>query len=57
MSEAMQGGDRHVWESEYAALEDDLRIGPLEALPELLVLVERMLVAGGYEDGGPGAAP
>ena len=45
MSEAMQGDDRHAWESEYAALEDDLRTGPLEALPELLDLVERMLDA------------
>jgi hypothetical protein len=57
MSEAMQGGDRHAWESEYALLEADLRIGPLEALPELLDLVERMLGAAGYEEAEPGAAP
>lgn len=56
MSEAMQGDDRHAWESEYAALEDDLRTGPLEALPELLDLVERMLDAAGYEEAEPGAA-
>ena len=56
MSEAMQGGDRHAWETEYAALADDLRIGPLEALPELLDLVERMLDAAGYEEAEPGAA-
>jgi hypothetical protein len=57
MSEAMQGDDRHAWESEYAALEDDLRTGPLEALPELLDLVERMLDAAGYEEAEPGATP
>lgn len=52
----MQGDDRHSWESEYAGLEEDLRLGPLEALPELLDLVERMLDASGYEDAEPGAA-
>ena len=57
MSEATQGDDRHAWESEYADLESDLRTEPLEALPELLDLVERMLDAAGYEEHEPGAAP
>lgn len=57
MSEATQGGDRHVWESEYEALADDLRTEPAEALPELLDLVERMLEAAGYEKALPEAAP
>ena len=59
MSEATQD-DRHAWETEYADLEADLRTEPLEALPELLDLVERMLDAAGYEAGyeehEPGAA-
>lgn len=57
MTEAMQGDDRHAWESEYADLEDDLRAAPLEALPELLDLVERMLAAAGYSEPEPGAGP
>jgi hypothetical protein len=57
MSEAMQGGDRHMWESEYEMLADELRTEPIEALPELLDLVERMLGAAGYDKGLPGAAP
>ena len=57
MSEAMQGGDRHLWETEYEALADELRTEPVEALPELLDLVERMLVAAGYEEARPGRAP
>jgi hypothetical protein len=55
MSEAMQGDDRHAWETEYAALEDDLRTRPLEAMPELLDLVERMLEAAGYDRPEAGA--
>ena len=55
MSEATQGDDRHAWESEYAGLEEDLRMRPLEALPELLDLVERMLAAAGYVQPEPGA--
>jgi hypothetical protein len=49
MSEAELGADLHDWESEYAALEEDLRTEPVEALPDLLDLVERMLTAAGYE--------
>jgi hypothetical protein len=56
MSEATQGDDRHAWETEYAGLEADLRTEPLEALSELLDLVERMLDAAGYEEHEPGAA-
>ncbi len=55
MSEAVQGDDRHAWETEYEGLTEDLRTDPAEALPELLDLVERMLAAAGYEDGVPGA--
>ena len=51
MSEAELGADLHDWQSEYAALEDDLRTEPVEALSELLDLVERMLAAAGYELG------
>ena len=54
MSDAELGADLHDWESEYAALEDDLRTEPVEALPELLDLVERMLRAAGYELGPDG---
>ena len=54
MSEATQGDDRHAWESEYASLEEDLRTRPLEALPELLDLVERMLAAAGICRAGAG---
>jgi hypothetical protein len=54
MSEAELGADLHDWESEYAALEDDLRTEPVEALPEFLDLVERMLTAAGYELGPDG---
>ena len=42
------GLDRHEWESEYQALEEQLRDAPAEALPELRALVERMLVERGY---------
>lgn len=54
MSEAELGADLHDWESEYAALEEDLRTEPVEALPEFLDLVERMLTAAGYELGPDG---
>jgi hypothetical protein len=55
MSEAVQGDDRHAWETEYEGLTEDLRTDPADALPELLDLVERMLAAAGYVDGVPGA--
>ena len=43
------GLDRHEWESQWQALEDDLRTDPAHALPELDRLVARMLQESGYE--------
>ena len=43
------GLDRHDWESEWQALEDDLRTDPAQALPELDGLVARMLEESGYD--------
>jgi hypothetical protein len=43
------GLDRHEWESEMQALEDQLSENPAEALPELDALVARMLEAVGYD--------
>jgi hypothetical protein len=43
------GLDRHEWESEMAALEDQLGESPAEALPELDSLVARMLHETGYD--------
>jgi hypothetical protein len=42
------GVDRHEWESEMQALEDQLGENPAEALPELDDLVGRMLEETGY---------
>jgi hypothetical protein len=42
------GLDRHEWETEWEALEPLVADSPTEALPELNLLVERMLVARGY---------
>src|SRR3954466_13871101 len=47
------GLNRHEWESEWEALEDDLRTDPAHALPELDRLVTRMLEESGYEVTGP----
>jgi hypothetical protein len=47
------GLDRHEWESEMQALEDDMRENPAEALPELDALVHRMLEQTGYDLGDP----
>src|SRR5581483_7841986 len=47
------GLDRHEWESEMAALEDDLRDDPAAALPELDDLVARMLEETGYDVSDP----
>ncbi len=53
------GLDLHEWESEWEALEDDVRTDPAHALPELDRLVARMLAGSGYEltdpDVGEGA--
>ena len=43
------GLDRHDWESEFEALEPELRDSPRDALPELADLVERMLVERGVD--------
>jgi hypothetical protein len=43
------GLDRHEWESEWEALEQDLRADPAQALPELDGLVARMLDESGYD--------
>jgi hypothetical protein len=43
------GLDLHEWESEWEALEDDLRTDPAQALPELDALVARMLEETGYD--------
>jgi hypothetical protein len=43
------GVDRHEWESEWQALDDDLRDDPAGALPELDRLVGRMLEESGYD--------
>jgi hypothetical protein len=42
------GLDRHLWESEWQALEPLVRDEPGEALPELDRLLERMLLDEGY---------
>ena len=42
------GLDRHAWETEWQALEDDVGSSPAEALPELADLVERMLRERGF---------
>ena len=55
------GLDRHEWETEWEALEPQVRDSPAEALPELDALVERMLVERDYplDDAvaGEGAEP
>jgi hypothetical protein len=43
------GLDRHDWESEWQALDEDLRTEPAQALPELDGLVARMLEESGYD--------
>jgi hypothetical protein len=42
------GLDRHEWESQWQALEEQLEDAPAEALPELDSLVARMLEERGY---------
>ena len=43
------GLQRHEWESEWEALDEDLRADPAHALPELDRLVARMLEESGYD--------
>jgi hypothetical protein len=47
------GEDLYDWESEWAALEDDIRTDPGEALKELDELVTRMLDEAGYDPRDP----
>src|SRR5918912_3835541 len=47
------GLDRHEWESEMQALEDQLSENPAEALPELDALIARMLEETGYDIDDP----
>jgi hypothetical protein len=42
------GVDRHEWESEWQALEPLVVDSPLEALPEVDRLIERMMIENGY---------
>jgi hypothetical protein len=42
------GLDRHVWESEWQQLEPLVVDSPVEALPELDDLIQRMLAEAGY---------
>jgi hypothetical protein len=43
------GIDRHDWESQWEALEEDLHADPTRALPEVDLLVARMLKETGYD--------
>jgi 5'-deoxynucleotidase YfbR-like HD superfamily hydrolase len=43
------GLDRHEWEAEMSAIEEQLSENPEESLPELDELVGRMLVESGYD--------
>jgi hypothetical protein len=43
------GLDHHAWESEWQALEVDVRAHPADALSELDALVARMLEESGYD--------
>ena len=43
------GLNLHEWESEWEALEEDLRTDPAQTLPELDGLVARMLEESGYD--------
>jgi hypothetical protein len=49
MSTPEPGLDRHLWESELASLDEELRDSPAETLPALADLVERMLEERGYD--------
>jgi hypothetical protein len=50
------GLDRHEWESEWQALEEQLADAPAETLPELDGLVARMLEARGFAIADPVAS-
>jgi hypothetical protein len=44
------GLDRHEWDAEMSALEEDLATSPAEALPDLDALVRRVLDESGIDD-------
>jgi hypothetical protein len=50
------GLDRHEWETQWEALEPQVRDSPAEALPEVNALIERMLVERGFAIGDEVAA-
>src|SRR5581483_2134073 len=50
------GVDRHEWQSEFEALEEQLAENPAESLPELDALVARMLEETGFAIDDPVAA-
>src|SRR4051794_14511295 len=50
------GLDRHVYESEWASLEPQIVDAPIEALPEVADLVERLLRDRGYPVDDPVAS-
>ena len=43
------GLDAHEWESTWAALDEDAADAPTETLPELVRLIEQMLVERGFD--------
>jgi hypothetical protein len=53
MSMKEPGLDRHEWETEWEALQEELVDAPEETLPALADLVERMLVGRGFDVGDP----
>ena len=56
MSMQEPGLDRHEWETELQALEDELRDDPEASLPALADLVERMLIERGFSPDDPVAS-
>jgi hypothetical protein len=60
MSELDVGANRHVWETRFAQVEEDLASEPVDALGELLDLVEEMLNAARFAtvpNAGPSPDP
>jgi hypothetical protein len=53
MSMHEPGLDRYDWASQLEGLEEDLRSDPIDALPELADLVERILGEAGYDIDDP----
>jgi hypothetical protein len=53
MSMHEPGLDEHDWATQLEGLDDELRSDPVDALPELADLVERMLGEAGYDLADP----